>query len=443
MTTKPILFYKAVGFLGFCCWATISTSQQFASFERDQAQTMLRDVASDIKKHYYDPSFHGVNWDAKVREMKGEIDKADSTSMAIADVAAALDSLHDSHTFFVPPARYYRYEYGFKMQMIGDRCYIILVRPGTDAQTKGLKPGDEVTKVSDVVPTRDNFPKLLYILNLLWPQQELRLSLRGPDGADRQIAVAAKTRELPHVKDQAASGLLGPGIYDTIRDRDNRELFRHVRYSEKDDELLIVKLPVFALNSSEVDSIIGKMRKHAGVVLDVRGNPGGSEETLQALLGGIFENDVKIGDRVGRGSTKLLEAKSQHHGFTGKLIVLVDSQSGSASELLARVIQIEKRGSVVGDRSSGMVMEAQFYPYRAGLGRVIFYGVSITEADIKMTDGQSLERRGVYPDTLILPTPSDLGSGRDSALAQAAEMLNVKISPEEAGTLFPYEWPKE
>jgi len=443
VTPKPIFVRSAVGFLAFCCLTTLSSSQQFTSFERDQVQIMLRDVASDIKKRYYDPNFHGVDWDAKVRETKGAIDKANSMTMALADVAAALDSLRDSHTFFEPPGRYYLYDYGFKMQMIGDHCYITLVRPGTDAQIKGLKPGDEVTKVVDILPTRDNFPKLLYILYVLWPQQELRLSLRGPDDADRQVAIAAKTRELPHVIDQAAIGIMGPGIYDTIRERDNRERSRQVRYAERGDELLIVKLPLFALTPTEVDSMVEKMRKHRAVVLDVRGNPGGSVETLQSLLGGIFETDVKIGNRVGRSPTKPLAANSRHNGFKGKLIVLVDSQSSSASELLARVIQIEKRGLVVGDRSSGRVMESQHYNYRVGMGTVILYGASITEADIKMTDGQSLERRGVNPDTLILPTASDLANGRDPVLAHAAEMLNVKISPEESGSLFPYVWPKE
>jgi hypothetical protein len=44
---------------------------------------------------------------------------------------------------------------------------------------------------------------------------------------------------------------------------------------------------------------------------------------------------------------------------------------------------------------------------------------------------------------VVLPTAPDLAKGRDPVLAQAAAMLNVKITPEEAGTLFPYEWPKE
>lgn len=425
-----------------CCLPQLSWSQKFGSFEREQAQTMLRDVASDVKKHYYDPTFHGLDWDAKVRETKAAIDKADSMSMAIADVAAVLDGLHDSHTFFQPPGRTYAYDYGFEMQMIGDRCYIIRVRPGADAENK-LRSGDEITKVVDIVPTRDNFAKLSYILTVLWPQQELKMSLRAPDGADRQVAVSAKIRELPYVRDQGASGILGPDLYERMRQKDNWEQLRHPRFIEKGGDLLIVKLGRFVLTPTEVDLMIARMRKHNGVVLDLRANPGGDVDTLQALLGGIFDSDVKIGDRVGRGSVSPLEAKSRHDGFTGKLIVLVDGRSSSASELLARVVQIEKRGQVVGDRTSGRVMEARHYDYKAGFGTVIFYGTSITEADIKTKDGQSLERRGVSPDTVVLPTATDLAKGRDPVLAQAAAMLNVKITPEEAGTFFPYEWPKE
>jgi C-terminal processing protease CtpA/Prc len=135
--------------------------------------------------------------------------------------------------------------------------------------------------------------------------------------------------------------------------------------------------------------------------------------------------------------------KPQRHDlFTGKLVVLVDSKSSSAAELFARVIQLEKRGTVVGDRSSGLVMEGRGYDHKIGSESVVFYGAMITDADIVMADGQSLEHRGVVPDETLTPAPADLNSGNDPVMAHAAELLGVKLTPEKAGKFFPYEWPK-
>jgi C-terminal processing protease CtpA/Prc len=150
------------------------------------------------------------------------------------------------------------------------------------------------------------------------------------------------------------------------------------QYKEVGSELMILKLPVFHETKLAAEGIIDKARQHSTLIVDLRGNPGGFESTLQELLGGVFGHDVKIADRVTRDKASPVTARSMGHDvFTGKLIVLVDSSSGSSAELFARVVQIEKRGIVLGDRTSGSVREAKHYPHRTG-NPVFFYWTSLT-----------------------------------------------------------------
>jgi carboxyl-terminal processing protease len=129
--------------------------------------------------------------------------------------------------------------------------------------------------------------------------------------------------------------------------------------------------------------------------------------------------------------------------FKGKLIVLVDSRSASASEVLSRTIQLEKRGTVIGDKTAGAVMTSRRFAGEIGMDVRVFYSARITISDLIMSDGQSLERRGVTPDEIRLPTPEDLAAGRDTVLSYAASLFGVKLDPVEAGKLFPIERPEK
>jgi C-terminal processing protease CtpA/Prc len=154
-----------------------------------------------------------------------------------------------------------------------------------------------------------------------------------------------------------------------------------------------------------------------------------------------MDHDVTIAQRKGRKTDlKPQVAKKHSSPFQGKLIVLVDSRSASAAELFARTVQLEHRGIVLGDLTSGSVMESRHYPMSQGVDTKIFYAASITDADLIMSDGKSLEHVGVTPDERILPTAADLAAARDPVLSRAAKLAGVELDPAAAGKLFPYEW---
>jgi C-terminal processing protease CtpA/Prc len=252
-------------------------------------------------------------------------------------------------------------------------------------------------------------------------------------GSQRQVDVMARY-QLSSVNRY----FLQQGANVIVRDIDESDRILRARYFEKGNDLLVVKVPQFAFSEVEVDSIVGKMRAHRGVVLDLRGNPGGYEGTLDRLLGGLFQNDVKIFDRRGREKTKPVSASGRHHdAFTGRFAVLIDSESASASEILARVVQLERRGFIIGDRSSGNVMETEIYTHDTSFDSLVSFAIAVTVADLRMPDGKSLEHVGVEPDIMVLPTSQDLANRRDPALSKAAGLVGSQLSPEEAGTILP------
>jgi len=116
-------------------------AQSFDNFERGRARDILHTIADDVRKNYYDPKMHGFDFEGRLRDADEKLKQATTLSQAMSTIAWVLDGLDDSHTYFIPPSRTTRTEYGWRMQMIGDHCYVTHVRPKSDAEAKGLKPG--------------------------------------------------------------------------------------------------------------------------------------------------------------------------------------------------------------------------------------------------------------------------------------------------------------
>lgn len=418
----------------------IAHAQKLESKDRDRGQIMLQRIKDDLKKNYYDPNFRGMNLDVRFKTASDKIKEAESVGQVFGIIAQVLIELDDTHTFFLPPGRVTETEYGWTMMMVGDRCYVSSVDEGSDAEAKGVKPGDEVLQVGGWSAERKNLWKIQYLYNTLRPQPGLRVALRSPNSQIREIDILAKQKQGRQVLD-----LTDYNVYiDMVRKSQRTERLRRDRYMSFGDQLLIWKMNEFDLTDEQVDDAMSRAKKHKTLILDLRGNSGGWVTTINRLISNLFDRDIKIGDTKSRKDTKAEIAKSRgEKAFDGKLIILVDSRSASASEVLARTVQLEKRGVVIGDRTAGAVMTSKIYGGQVGIDVVVFYGASITVSDLIMSDGNSLEHVGVTPDDLKLPTAEDMAAGRDVVLAHAASLSGVTLDPVEAGKFFPVEIKKK
>ena len=407
--------------------------QKLDKFKVAQGLRILDLVHSEVKNHYYDPTFHGVNIDAAFAQAKDKVSGIDSFNEDFIIIANTLDALQDSHTFFIPPPRPYNIEYGFRTKIVGDKCFVIAVKPDSDAFKQGLKAGDQLLTINQFPPDRSTLWKLDYIYEALNPRLELILEVQSPDGARRRIQTKS---EVEHYNRQVSGD-------EVIKRAARQQELERPRYAEFGDDLVIINMPNFVMSTNDLDTLASKLRKHRAAVLDMRGNPGGSVLQMEELLRNLFDHDVHVFDRVTRGGRRPENIRgSGGRAYKGKIVALVDSRSDSAAEITSRVLQLEKRGTVIGDRSAGKVMEAKAYFDQLGVDTLFGFGTSVTDADLIMSDGKSLEKIGVAPDEQILPTAADLAAGRDPVLTRAAALLGVVITPEDAGKLFPYLWLK-
>jgi carboxyl-terminal processing protease len=424
----------AVGLLGVALFPPITIKSAWnmdTEQDRSRGQIMLDRIKEDLERNYYDPSFHGMNLDARFNAAKERIRRAASVGEIFGIIAQVLIELDDSHTFFIPPSRTIKEHYGWTMQVIGERCFVTSVDKGSDAEAKGVKPGDQVLEAGGYQLGRLNLWKFDYLYNALRPQPAIRVVLMTPGGERRQLDLLAKTTKEKKVV-ELTEGYVEKAKKEADSGRD--------RFKSFDDQLLIWKMHEFDLTDGEVDDAMAKARKHKTLILDLRGNTGGRLATSIRVLSNLFERNLKIGDSLSRYKTRpVIAASLGEKAFKGELIVLVDSRSASASEVLARVVQLEKRGRVLGDQTAGAVMAAHHYLYEIATEQhtMIFFQASITVSDFILTDGKSLEHRGVTPDEVRLPSGEDLAAVRDPVLSYAASVAGITLSPEKAGKLFP------
>jgi len=177
-----------------------------------------------------------------------------------------------------------------------------------------------------------------------------------------------------------------------------------------------------------LDELTNTNDKVDGIIIDLRGNGGGSLLEATQLTGLFIKSGPVVQIRNANGEVEAEEDKDPEVVYGGPLAVLVDRNSASASEIFAAAIQDYGRGVVLGEPTFGKGTVQTVAPLdRAGkLGQL-----KITMAQFFLVNGDGTQHRGVVPDVLF-PTAMDSDAQGERGLDNALPWAEVAAASYEA-----------
>ncbi len=400
-----------------------------AKIARDYSLTMLDEMKEILKENHYDPAMRGIDLDKRIETAKTRVKTMQYNWQMYRVLVQVLMDFNDSHTRMILPPRSDYFQYGFAMQMIGDECFVTSVKKDSDAQKQGIAVGDQIVLLGKFKPNRRDLWKMTYVLYKLDPANTLDVKIRKPDGAENSLTVKAKTMTDKEFRAERKA-------------RKEKHKYEPFKCQEVSKEVVACKLYSFIVEKNDIDKMMKQAAKYPKFILDLRGNGGGYVIIEQYLLSHFFNREVAIADLVTKKKTETTVTKPLgDREYKGEVAVLVDSNSASAAEITARVLQLENRAKIYGDVSSGSVMTSIALPFRNIVSSfadaaIIHTGMSVTVADVIMRDRSRLEDKGVVPDEVLKPSAVSMAKKTDPVLAYAAAKFGATVTPEQTGSYY-------
>jgi len=196
-----------------------------------------------------------------------------------------------------------------------------------------------------------------------------------------------------------------PSFYLNYRARRNGEEYRSVSID--------TEKALKALNKENID----------GLVVDLRNNPGGSLDEVAKMLGFFIKSGPLVQIRDNRGNIQVYrDDDGGEQLYDGKMVVLTNLASASASEIFAAAIQDYGRGLVVGSTTTGKG-SAQIQLDSLALGTA-----TLTQRKFYRVTGGSTQNKGVVPDVELVNIYDDATFG-ERAQKNALPWDTIKTAP--------------
>ena len=316
-------------------------------------------------------------------------------------IRGLVDSLGDPHTSYMDPDEFLQanlpldgeYE-GIGAWVDSDAEYLTIISPmpGSPAEEAGLLAGDRVIAVDgeDVIG-QDGSVVIRKVLGPAGSTVVLTI-LREGDSEPFDVSIVRGRIDIPSVEGEMLEGQIGYVRLSSFGNETSDELDRQLR------ELLA--------------------QDPRGLILDLRGNGGGFLNTAVEVSSQFISDGVILIERFGDGQETIYEAEPRGRATDIELVVLIDSGTASASEIVAGAVQDHGRGLLVGVNSFGKGSVQNWVELSDDEG-----AVRVTIARWYTPDDRLIHGVGLTPDVEVVMPATGQADGQDPQLDKAIELL--------------------
>jgi carboxyl-terminal processing protease len=277
---------------------------------------------------------------------------------------------------------------GIEFMIKNDSILVVSVLDNGPAAIAGMQVGDILIAAGSVILDRTSQSN---------PENIIK-SVRGKEGTSVVVKIyRPSNRKFISLK-CIRKGLDMPSVGPFLKYNKNIGYIRIKEFSATTDQEFMLAM----------DSLFGKQGYKKDLILDLRGNPGGFLEKATHMLNQLMPESgkVMVSTKSKSGKETLFKSSGRPFFPTGNIVVLMDENAASASEIVAGALQDHKRATIIGRRSFGKgLVQSQFKLSNGGALKLTiakFYTPSgkLIQNPYKKGDTSSV-KRGIFPDVLI------------------------------------------
>jgi C-terminal processing protease CtpA/Prc len=379
-------------------------------------------IWSTIRLFFPYKSLMDGRWDDQLRAALPEFERA-RDALEYAQAAARFTAqIHDTHVSVtsMPLSTWIgAVPVGAAARLVEDQLVITRLVDSSAARA-GLRVGDVVTSI-DGEPVARRIARLTPFLAASTPQslrfrlgrallrgpdgRLARLEVRGADGEERSLLVPRSLAFNPAFRAQRAGNII-------------RILPGNIGYVDLD------RLPL-----SMVDSAFRVLAGTSAIILDDRGYPNGTAWAIAPRLNthpeptgaAAFRRLIVPSPDTTRttvfGFTQPIPPAMGRTKYTGRTVLLIDERTISQAEHTGLFFEAANGTTFIGSPTTGANGDVTMLPLPGGIA------VSFTGHDVRHADGRQLQRVGLTPEVLVMPTIAGIRAGRDEVLEAAVRFL--------------------